>query len=84
MDHSGLSSTAQAPAATSPQKSMEYYTGLRRAAKGNKSLSVGLNLFYKEGSLQGSAEQKAENYCMMCSSTGAWKHSRNATYKRCA
>lgn len=46
--------------------------------KGNKSLLVGLNLFYMEGSLRGSADQKAENHCVMCGSTGAWKHCRDA------
>lgn len=43
--------------------------------KGNKLLLVGLNLFYMERSLQGSADQKAENYCVIC---GSWKHSRDA------
>lgn len=57
------------PATVRPQKSTENYTRLRTAAKASKSLLVGLNLFYTEGSLQGFTDQKVENYCMMGGST---------------
>lgn len=59
---------------------MENYTHLRTAAKASKSLLVRLNFFYTEGSLEGIADQKVENYCLMGGSTGAWKHSRDARY----
>lgn len=57
---------------------MGNYAHPRAAAKASKSLLVGLNLFYTEGSLQGFADHKVENYCLMGGSTGAWKHSRDA------